>query len=272
MSARCYQIILESVSKSPKPSFNDLKDKLTDAGFELSPRTLQRYLEYIRNKFGFDVRYNKAKNYYYLDEQQLPHVHTLLVLLGMLHETELFLEQSHVQNLKGLNVEDFFIPKGIQYIDTIQKAITQNKALTLVLAEGALRITPEKISNENGWLTLIGKEGNTPIAIKLCDIKSVSAANHLTKLQPETPKEIFTTVLIAVRHELADEVRMKPLHASQFEMKQKEKWVVFEYQLSNPEMLFQPLWLMKDRVKVLEPENLRAKLAETAKKVHKLNK
>ena len=49
-----YQLILEQVQGTLRPTFAQLMEHLHQNGFEIAPRTLQRDIQHIRDEFGID--------------------------------------------------------------------------------------------------------------------------------------------------------------------------------------------------------------------------
>ncbi len=62
-----YYLIVEKVSRGGMPSFAAIKRQLEAEGFELDERTLRRDLQDLREEYGLELRYDRARNGYALD-------------------------------------------------------------------------------------------------------------------------------------------------------------------------------------------------------------
>ena len=65
-TVRRWILIIEKITNKKNPSFRVIKDYLQEHGFEISPRTLQRDIEQVRNEFGIEIKYNRINNGYYI--------------------------------------------------------------------------------------------------------------------------------------------------------------------------------------------------------------
>jgi predicted DNA-binding transcriptional regulator YafY len=63
-----YTLLFEKINNGTYPPFKELKNFLEDNGFTISPRTLQRDIEQIRNEFCVEILYNRSRNGYYIDK------------------------------------------------------------------------------------------------------------------------------------------------------------------------------------------------------------
>jgi predicted DNA-binding transcriptional regulator YafY len=65
-----YILIIERIASIGFPSFQVIKAHLSDHGFEISERTLQRNIEQIRYEFGVEIKYDRTQNGYYIDKEE----------------------------------------------------------------------------------------------------------------------------------------------------------------------------------------------------------
>jgi|SRR6218665_165022 len=92
-SIKRYMLILDKARAGRYPSFADLKDYLHEHGFEISARTLQRDIEQIRIEFGVEIKYDRYRNGYFVDEESSVNkkqIHRFLRLLGIAAKADLF--------------------------------------------------------------------------------------------------------------------------------------------------------------------------------------
>jgi len=61
---RQYYVILSAARANQYPTKRDLVGQLRDAGFASSPRTIERYMEQLRNEFKIDIEYDPTRKGY----------------------------------------------------------------------------------------------------------------------------------------------------------------------------------------------------------------
>ena len=74
---RYYQIVC-SVKQNHKPSKSEILQMLRANGHEISPRTLDRDIEAIRDEFGIELKYDTFKRGYYIDSELSPNMENIL--------------------------------------------------------------------------------------------------------------------------------------------------------------------------------------------------
>jgi predicted DNA-binding transcriptional regulator YafY len=65
-----YLLIIEKITSTKSPSFQVLRGHLSDHGFEISERTLQRNIEQIRYEFGIEIKYDRTQKGYHVDKEE----------------------------------------------------------------------------------------------------------------------------------------------------------------------------------------------------------
>jgi predicted DNA-binding transcriptional regulator YafY len=76
-----YTLLFEKINNGTYPPFKELKDFLEDHGFTISPRTLQRDIEQIRNEFCIEILYNRSRNGYYIDKENSHNIESFIKFL-----------------------------------------------------------------------------------------------------------------------------------------------------------------------------------------------
>lgn len=87
-----YFLIIEKITSTKYPSFQVLKDHLSDHGFEISERTLQRNIEQIRYEFGIEIKYGRAQNGYYTDKDESVNYDAFMKFLEIVSTADLLTE------------------------------------------------------------------------------------------------------------------------------------------------------------------------------------
>ncbi len=124
-----YTLIIQKVSGAFEPNFKEIQSFIEDQGFSISPRTLQRDIEQIRNEFGIDIIYNRSKNTYSLSKNSATETSdTLIRFLEILGTAEMLSEgiKSGKDILDFISFENQGNLKGIGYLGLLIAAI-QNK-------------------------------------------------------------------------------------------------------------------------------------------------
>ncbi len=90
---RRYILLIEKIGKKQFPSFDDLKEFLSDHGFRISSRTLQRDMEQIRFEFGLEIEYNHLKNGYFFNFEKSLNLDSFFRFLEIVNTAHLLTEK-----------------------------------------------------------------------------------------------------------------------------------------------------------------------------------
>lgn len=87
-----YLLIIEIIKKRHYPSFQDIKDYLSEHDFAIGDRTIQRDIEEIRLEFGLAIEYARDMNGYFIDYKNSIHVESFFRFLEIVNTAELLTE------------------------------------------------------------------------------------------------------------------------------------------------------------------------------------
>jgi hypothetical protein len=80
---KSYMLIYEKVKTAHYPSLKNLQQYLVEEGFNPSLRTMQRYLEQMRDEFGVEILYSNAHKGYCLDPGRSPGLDQFIRLVNI---------------------------------------------------------------------------------------------------------------------------------------------------------------------------------------------
>src|SRR5690606_30130714 len=91
-TVRRYILIIEKLGRKQFPSFDEIKNYLSNHDFEVSNRTIQRDIEQIRSEFGIEIEYNRFKNGYYINEDLSPYIESFVRFFEIVNTADLLIE------------------------------------------------------------------------------------------------------------------------------------------------------------------------------------
>lgn len=129
-----YTLLIEKISAGSYPSFNDLKDFLDDHGFSISPRTLQRQIEQIRNEFGIEILYDRGRNGYYIDRENSINLDSFIKFLEIVGTGEILADslREGKEILDFISFESEGSLKGIENLRTLVLAVKNKRKVSFV--------------------------------------------------------------------------------------------------------------------------------------------
>jgi predicted DNA-binding transcriptional regulator YafY len=290
---KSYQLIIDKIARRPGITFRELEEFLHDEGFEVSYRTLQRYIEQIRNEFSIDIRYDAHTKGYSISELSGPDMDLFLRLLSINDTAGVLMDsiKSGRTTLNYVQMDSSGIFRGSEYFKLILDAIKKQRKLQLThhsyesRDEKSYHLEPYLLKEYRGRWYVWGKvEGRkefrtfgldrivklSVVAKKFERDKKVNAEKVFSDtvgiyFTGEAPKEI----LLRFTAKMAKYVDQLPLHSSQTRLDTNEKGVTFRYFLSiNPEWKSIILSYAND-VKVVAPGSLAREIADLHKKAAK---
>ena len=87
-----YGLILEIVRQCHFPNFESIRSFLHSKSFEVSPRTIQRDIEQLRDEFRLEIVFDHTQGGYYLDEENSLDLDMFLRLLNAVNSVEIVSE------------------------------------------------------------------------------------------------------------------------------------------------------------------------------------
>ncbi|MCC6691397.1 MAG: WYL domain-containing protein, partial [Bacteroidia bacterium] len=128
---RRYTLTLEKIKSIKCPSFGELRDYLFEHGFEISNRTLQRDIEQIRIEFGIEIKYDRSKNGYFVDEESSINLDSFLRFLEIVATADILTQslKDGKDALRYISFESEGSLKGIENLKSILFAIRNRRKI-----------------------------------------------------------------------------------------------------------------------------------------------
>jgi predicted DNA-binding transcriptional regulator YafY len=287
---KCYHLIIEKISKRPGITFSELSDFLYEEGFEISVRTLQRYIEQIRNEFSIEIIYNPSAKGYSIENLDGPDMNLFLRLLSINDTSGVIMDsiKSGKNTLQYVQMENAGLFEGSVHIKNVLDAIKKNKRVEITHQSFKSKDTkkyslePYLIKEFRGrwyvWGKLEGKKEFRTFGFDRIHELEISNKKFERdkKLDPvkvfgdtigliytaEAPKEI----ILRFSPLMGRYIKTLPLHHSQEIVEENERGISFKYFLCvNPE-LKSIILSYADDVKVISPNSLIKEIYSMLKK------
>lgn len=289
-----FTLIIQKTTGDFHPSFQELKDFLNEHGFEISPRTLQRDIEQIRNEFGIEIKYNRGKNGYSISEEEGVPTDTLVRFLEILGTAELFSEnlRDGKELLNFISFEDQGNLKGIENLRLFITAIKNKRKLEFYHTNfdtgkrNHYTIQPYLLKEYQSRWYVYGAIGSGTIfrTFGLDRIDEIKVKSDTFKpIKGLDPKKVFEDVIGLYYTDIETEeviievdtlqskyLKALPLHSSQVIISENKDKVLIKYFLKPNFELTQKIIMMCDRAVVVKPKWLANEIKATLKSV--LNK
>ncbi len=281
-----FLIILELVEHRPYISFEQLTEQLIDAGHRASRKTLQRDIEALRNELGVEIQYSRAKNGYFINEQNsldrqlfndfLQTTVRMNILNQSMKDSKnmmQYISYDTAKNFKGLHTISRLLDAAIQHrkiefehYNFYKKTTTQHT------------LHPYHIKEyQNRWYVVGYTEKYSAIRIFGIDrIEKIKVLDALFKTKNFDPETYFENMIGVYKNEdkpvivklkctqqQSDYLQSLPLHASQISQKADDTHYLFTYYLKPNYELIQQLLSMGSEVEVLMPLSLRSTIKQT---------
>ncbi|HQV53495.1 MAG: WYL domain-containing protein [Flavobacteriales bacterium] len=268
-----YLQIIERVQQ--RTSFAELHEYMSSRGFELSPRTLQRDIEQIREDLGVEVAYDREENTYQI-VSKTKGTAVLSQLMERAQLIKLFQDQTTVKELPAqLELEGSL--KGLSHMPQILRSIREHKEVVLTTRTGKkgkvkeYSIHPVSIREyQSRWFVLgIATQNGRPVSYGLDKvILVVLKSATITAEEVGEVRKRFAQIVgvdattakvekVKVRFvsEVANELRLRPWHHSQREGKRKGDHVTFHWKLRPNKDLIERIIQYGADAQVMEPRS-----------------
>ena len=285
-----YTLIIEKIQSKSCPSFKELQNYLQDHGFEISMRTLQRDIEQMRVEFGAEIKYDRLKNGYYLDLGTSADLDSFFRLLQVVTTASLLTDnlKEGKDALKYISFEMEGRLKGIEHLQPILFAVKNQRGIAFQYKSfekekyASYTLKPYLLKEyQNRWY-VIGKADGDRFPYRTFGIDRIEKLEILTatfkRHAHENPNELFDNIIgITYSEEAPEEIRLSftplqgkyikslPLHPSQMILSDDENGLLISLSLIINFELLQKLLMYGERMKVLHPKKLRAKLKDILK-------
>lgn len=279
---RRFNLIIEKIKKSKKPSFKDIQHFLMSHDFPVSSRTLQRDLEQIKYQLNINIEYDTANNgYIIVDDGFSKNVLDLLQQKSFYSDLMEFI-QENPKHKELILLDNDTQQEGFGYIKDILLAIKQQRKVKLTYQKFSqdkikeYTINPYAIKEfENRWY-LVGTQQTGDILYKFgieriknlelttksfTPINKLSAKEHFARMiginDQEKERE---TIQLSFSPLLSKYVATLPLHWSQETIANENGWVTYEYYVIPNYELEQKILSFGKEVKVLKPTKLKNRI------------
>ena len=288
-----YHLTVEKVANAIFPSFEEIKSYLHDQGFEISPRTLQRDIEQVRNEFGVEIKYDRAKNGYYIDKEDSLNLESFLRFLEMMVTANIIADclKDGKDNMNYLNFESKGNLRGIEYLKDFLLAIRTQRVVNFTHENFQTEKRKKVIMKpyllkeyRNRWYVIGNVEGIKEFRIYGIDrITELIVTKEKFKLSKSAEViDLFenTIGLLYDEHELqevhlafeaieAKYVKSLPWHQSQVLLSENAKETVFKLNITPNYELKQKILMLGANVKVVKPLWLAKEIKENLMKTLK---
>jgi predicted DNA-binding transcriptional regulator YafY len=127
-----YSLIINHARESSCPSFRDIHEMLSDEGFQISARTLQRDIEDIRDEFGIELTYDSARNGYYIDYEKSVNADYILHFLELAVSAQVMIDslKEGKQVLKYIAFDSYEYFKGVSNLQKLLFAVKNSRKIS----------------------------------------------------------------------------------------------------------------------------------------------
>jgi len=281
------QAILKFVKMRPYTTFEEIRDKLNDEGFDLSERTLQRDIQHIREAMFIDIQYNRGRNGYFIDTDSDNSYLEWMQIFETLNRTST-IKQILSQNPGNIDVIDFDKPAHLAseffFSDALQAIVQRRKVrfnYQRFYEDELEGITLEPLLLKeylNRWY-LVGKnhEGNVR-GYGLERIADLVLTSDTFKPSIKNPKQLYADVVGLISENERERVvlsyqafqgnyiKTQPLHATQKILVDNADELRIEIYVRPNYELEEQILKQGERVTVLEPQWLRNEIKAQLKK------
>lgn len=281
--------IVELLSRGKPMSLCEINEHWEYSSFydgEIIPKTFGRYKEYISAVFAIDIECDKRTNKYYIANPDYIKNNALYKYLLSAFHVEALVELV-MKHKDRVLLED--APSGVEYLQFILKAIDQSVIIEFDYHSfNKKTITHQRLipcllkAWENRWyLVAEPLSRKTPTVYALERISNLHITEEHAAPSPEIKPNTYFDACFGINHEVCppqliklkvygsqvEYVRARPIHESQQEIETCEEYSVFSYWLRPSYNFYQALLWHREKVEVLEPEEVRTEVKEIVEKI-----
>ena len=129
---RRYVLIIEKIEQNRFPPFERLQSYLGDHGIQVSKRTIERDLEQIRYVFGLNIKYDRAREGYYIDKEHTSDFDTFMRFMEIVNTAQLITD-SLSESSDSLSYISFDKGGGLQNVELLKpllRATTEHRTIS----------------------------------------------------------------------------------------------------------------------------------------------
>ncbi len=292
-----YTLIIEKIASARFPSFPELKNYLSDQGFDISIRTLQRNIDQIRYEFGIEIIYDRKENGYFINKEASINIDAFMKFLEIAGTADLLKESLKVSKdaLNYISFETEGNLKGVEHLKSLLLAIQNHRRILFThqnFEKGKLtkyRIQPYLLKEyQNRWYIIGLPHGANEFRTFGIDrIESIEVLTETFKPDPKlNPAKLFDNIIgLNYSTDKPEEVilfftslqgkyiKALPLHRSQQIIKETNNETLVKITVIPNFELKQKLLMMGENVKVVKPawfvKEMKMALANTLKQYKK---
>jgi predicted DNA-binding transcriptional regulator YafY len=272
-----YLLIVEKITSTKSPSFKILRDHLSDHGFEISERTLQRNIEQIRYEFGIEIKYDRTQNGYYVDKEESINYDAFMKFLEIVSTADLLTEslKDGKDVMSYISFETDGNLKGIENLKSLLFAIKNHRIIFFTHENfetgkrKSYRMKPYLLKEyQNRWYIVGLIEGDKFRTFGIDRIESIELLSDIFKPDPKlNPAKLFENIIgLTYSNDEPEEVILSftplqgryiqalPLHRSQQIIKETKEEVLVKLTVIPNFELKQKILMMGGSVKTIKPE------------------
>lgn len=291
---KSYRVLIELLQSPLKPNRNQMLDRLQSEGFEISNRTLDRYISELRNEFQIEISYDRFSNCYFIHDESTEDVNSFLRYASMMHAGETLGALANRRNMKFISSEKENTFKGIEHMHILLEAMQKRKWINLTYRKfgsnesKAYEVQPYLLKEyQSRWYIFTRLGDNKPYrTFGLDRIEQVVMTKKSFRMNDDVdPVAYFENsigltydnnnklqeVHIAVKKGQAEYIRSLPWHHSQKVLKDNEDAVTFGFTVIPNFELIQKILTQGDSIEVLKPKSLRTEICKIARHLVKNN-
>lgn len=279
-----YTIIIEKLQRKTFPSAQVILHTLHEEGLKVSERSLVRDITAIRNEFGIDIQYDKARNGYFVNHENTINFESFVRFLEIVNTGDLLMQnlKESKEALKYISFDAEGSLKGVEHLKQLLIAVRDKNRIAFRHFNFQTRKTKRyalephllkqygnrwyvigKLKGQNEWRTF-GIDRIEELEVlkeKFAEDKQKNIQEllgHVVGLNFSGGKR--ETVKIAVKYPQASYIKTLPLHPSQEIESETENEVVFSlFVIPNLELI-QKILFHVEYATVLEPKWLRGEV------------
>jgi predicted DNA-binding transcriptional regulator YafY len=289
-----YALIIDKISNSGSPSFEEIREHLFEYGFEISTRTIQRDIEQIRTEMGLEITYDRQLKGYSIDSSSSINIDSIFRLLDISTMVEIMTDNlKQFRDLMDfISFESSASLRGIENLQTLYSAIRFRRQISFGYAsfESEIRrefkINPYLLKEYQSRWYLIGTyaDGVDFRTFGLDRMSNLKSTDELfTPLLDADPNHLFSHVIgltysssqieeiiLSVTPQQAKYMKSLPIHSSQKVFFESADEVRISFKLIPNFELKQQILMLGPSVKVLKPswfaDEIKQDLVDTLKK------
>lgn len=285
---RCLYIV-ELLSRGRPMTLREINDHWQYSSLydgELIAKTFGRYRTYVSDVFAIDIECDKRSDEYYIANPDYIKNNALYRYL---------LSAFHVQALVELAVKykDRVVlesaPSGVEHLHLILKAIDEGVGIEFDYYSFNKKTTTHqqripcflKTWEQRWYLVAEPLNRKTPTVYALERISNLRLMPDKLSPSPDIQPQTYFDACFGINHETCpavlvklkvygsqvEYVRARPIHESQQEIETCEEYSVFSYWVRPSYNFYQALLWHREKVEVLEPEEVREEMKEIVEKM-----